>query len=1157
MSADAAKKVTFTLDQGAAIEPTGNFWVSASAGTGKTQVLTARVLRLLLEEEVRPENILCVTYTKAGAAEMAQRIFKTLASWVALPDADLFGALHGGLNVTDARQKMARARTLFARVLEARGGLKIQTLHSFCQSLLTRFPLEAGIAPGFSTLEEQRETELQAQALDSEIVRAFAVQDKGFLADIDYLAVRATDEGLRKMLRELIAAFAKPGQFMPTRRESFRPHVRRLLGLPTEGDAESWLVAHIRSKSVDMARLQHVCRIWGKGMVTNQKLAASLQRWLDQPTAKNIDALAEAFLTQAGTPRSDKSLGDADAQKFDPAIKETALAAQQEVVALVETVRKFGIAELAATALRVSWLVLQTVTQTKDALGLVSFNDLIGKVAELLTSGAGDWVRYRLDDQITHVLVDEAQDTNAAQWQILSALTEEYFAGRGAQPKHRSIFVVGDFKQSIFRFQGADPQTFIAEERRLEARVKSSDEHFEGLPLKVSFRSAPAIIDFVNAAIPALGPDQLGAGAAFDLHEANRAGHGGQVTLWPLTPADKTGIDEDDLHAELERPWEDKAERVTAQRIARQIHAWLDPHAPHHIGGQPVRPADIMVLVQSRGLLAPSLVSNLKALGVPVAGADRMILGKQIVVQDLLSAARFALQPEDDLTLACLLKSPFFNFDEKQLYALAFGREKQSLWSRLRDDPLLADCAARLNHLLMLADAAQPFDFLSTLLEQKILGRATGRAQLLARLGSDVDEPIVMLLEAALAFERDHAPSLQAFVSWMESDDTEVKRDPDAPRNEVRVLTVHGAKGLEAKIVILADSHRPPKMPKNFTTIGDGASALPILYGNKENAIGEVADALMTAEAEIFRDYWRLFYVAITRPRDALYLTGWEMGTKKSDAVVTENPAKAKKEPVLTWHRVAANVLGDLNAEQAPHEIWEESLSFTLSRTVDADKPPAPAAAPVAAAVPAWALMPAPPEPIPPRPLTPSQLGGEDMLVADPPLARNLLARARGTALHRLLELLPEVDQARRPALGARLLAQTDLPAQEHDGMIAQVLAVLSDPAFTAVFGQGSLAEVPVTAVLGSAVLSGQIDRLAVTATQVLIVDYKTSAAPPETPDRVPLAHLRQMAAYTHALRQIYPGREIVAALLWTATPRLMPLPPGILADAAASFALA
>jgi ATP-dependent helicase/nuclease subunit A len=1090
-----------------------------------------------LLDDVPPEQILCVTFTKAAAAEMSQRILHQLASWVSMPDMELQQLLRSSLAVQDAAGAMTRARTLFARTLDTRGGLKIQTLHSFCQSLLTRFPLESGIAPGFATLDDRTEAHLQTEALDSEIARAFGQHDQQFISDLDYLSIRADDDRLLKTIRKFTDALSKADPGAQLTIAGVEPRVRNALGLPLSGDSQDAFQNMLQSGTLDTDNLRHIAKIWLQGSKRVQGHANHLNTWLKAPALDHLEDLRTAFFTD-DKPRADSHSTDKSTALLDPDLLVKIGLAQSQIETLVKQLRLYDVAAQTTAALRIALAVLHSIQSAKNALGLVSFNDLIGQVASLLGGSGSDWVRYKLDDQIAHVLVDEAQDTNANQWAILSALTDDFFSGAGAQRQHRSVFVVGDYKQSIFRFQGADPKTYLAEQPKLRQRVENGQQAFLSLDLDISFRSSPAIIDFVNQAITTLGIEKLGSTESIEQHKSHRAGSGGQVTLWPLTPRSKTDIDPEDLQAELDREWEEKPERLTASRIAHQISRWLASDSPERLRGRQIMPQDIMVLVRTRGTIAQALVSDLKTLGVPVAGADRMKLSKQLAVQDLMCSARFCLLPEDDLTLAGLLKSPFFSWSEDQLFDLAHQRPpRQSLWAALQTSemPMAKTTAEKLRGLLAESDIVMPFQFFSHILE-----RDGGRAALFARLGAEVDDPITAFLDEALAFEQEQAPSLQAFISWMDmnADDHELKRDPDAPRNEVRVMTVHGAKGLEAPIIILADSNQISTKPETVTMLDTNGSILPIWVAKKALQVDLVQQAAEKEQLESLHDYWRLFYVAITRAADRLYFAGWE---------------RRDKSTVLSWFEIAANTLDSLENVQSDAVHWPGGRHFILPSTQHQDV----ASGQVheaAVVVPEWALTRAPHEPVPPRPLTPSQLGGEELVAFDSPREAQSIARIRGTILHRLFELLPQIDVADRYQAAQSILRHASLPEEEWDALLAEVDTVLQTPAFASVFAPESLAEVPVTALIGERVLSGQIDRLAVTESEVLIVDYKSTARPPKTADLVSSLYVRQMAAYRATLRQIYPAHRIVCALLWTTTPYLMSLPDTLLDEAAASF---
>ncbi len=1156
---------TFTPAQGPAIEPDAGVWVTASAGTGKTYVLVARVLRLLLDG-ASPDSILCVTYTRAATAEMATRIFTRLAAFIRASDADLAQELRrlGVKPVPDAAL-LAHARTLFARTLEAPGGLKIQTIHSFCQSLLGRFPLEADLAPGFGTLSDRTADGLARLAMDSDIALAYQQRDLGFLADFARLAVDLDAAKLHSQLAGLAHALSQvPGAPVHTP-AAISARVLRALGLPLDATADTVLARHTQHLGLETPHLRDIADAWARGGVQISARAQHISRWLENPVPDNVASLYKAFLTAKFELRKASTLTDKQATRFDPDTGEKAVLSADAVLALKADLDVLEMAHSCAAILRVAWRIADTVNASKQNLGLVSFDDLIARTVALLASGSGDWVRYKLDAKINHVLVDEAQDTNAAQWTILKALTEEFFSGASAREANRSIFAVGDFKQAIYRFQGSDPATFLAARDYFAAQSAAAEKIFIPLPLATSFRSAPAIIDFVNQAMAALPPAALGPGADIDTHTTDRAGAGGEIIVWPCVETGGTDDDDDaddddadvsDSARELNAVRPPSPERVTAQRIAQQIRAWTAPGSPARLRGRAIVPGDIMVLVQQRRGFAKALVADLKALGVAVAGIDRLKLVDQIAVQDLLACARFVLLPDDDLTLACLLKSPLLGWSDDALDRLARPRSVgQSLWSALRDstDAVAQAAIDWLLALLAAADLAPPYDFFANLYY------GGGRAKLFARLGSEIDDPVSLLLDLALQFEAEHVPSLQAFVAWMEADTDDLKREAETSRNEVRIMTVHGAKGLQARIVILADAHAPPSDRQDILWAGADAQAMPIWMARKISGISAIDAARAEASAKAYEDYWRLFYVAITRAEDQLCVAGWV-------------PARAKALPIPSWHAVADTAVRALGGENVTDGHWGTLLRYHQSSTQHPEPvAPSPPAAPQhrplhGAAIPSWATSMAPFEPVPPRPLSPSDIGPSDIgpsdigpgEIGDPTDdagdapetgAAAAAARARGQAIHRLLELLPALPAPQRAAAAGRWAATWARTcggtADQGHAVADQACSVLA--AHAPLFGPEGLAEVPITATLGTRVLSGRIDRLVVLDDAVWIIDYKTSTRVPTTPEAVAPAVLRQIAAYRAAVQEIYPAHRLHCALLWTHVPALMVLPDAVL----------
>ncbi|MGN6376679.1 MAG: UvrD-helicase domain-containing protein, partial [Sphingomonas sp.] len=791
--------------------------------------------------------------------------------------------------------------------------------------------------------------------------------------------------------------------------------------------------------------------------------------------------------------------------------------------------------DLLAEALSVGRDYAAAYAQAKRRLGAVDFDDLIDWTRELLKQpGIGDWVRYKLDQTTEHILIDEAQDTNLSQWQIIDALAEEFFVGEGARGGAvRTLFTVGDFKQAIFGFQGTDPLYFRWAERRFEQKALDAFDResgegtaFNRLSLTHSFRSTRPVLEFVDAAIEAIGEPGLGAIGDLQVHASEVPGPG-RVTLWPpVTAAD--GADEED-----EEGWIGDATRLLATRIAEEVRRWIEGGAMLESQGRPIRPEDVMILVKRRGELASLLVARLYAEGVPVAGVDRLRLNAPLAVQDLLAAIRFVLQPDDDLSLAGLLVSPLIGWSQEELMAAAAPERQGSLWRHLRATQP-RDRLAALDAMLARADLSTPYQFLEELLS----GPLDGRRKLIQRLGAEARDPIEELLNAALDFETLASPSLQLFLDWFDRGDVEIVRDPSAPLDAVRVMTAHGAKGLQAPVVILADATVDPgAAPRGILTwpAGEDGPQLPIFRPRAAERGGPLDEVLVQSDVRELEEHWRLFYVAATRAEEQLVIAG-ALGPR-AKGVPPETSWYAAADRALTALGVATN-------EGGPRRFAGRHPAAPVTagtRKPIAAEPPAP--------LPAWTRRPAPIEARPPRPLAPSALGGDD--VADPPPSEAMRAAAeRGRLIHALFERLPPVAAAERQAAADRWLAGPGgvVDAAERATITRTVLEVIDDPAHAELFGPAALAEAPVAAVVADGiVVSGTIDRLLVDGDRVQLVDFKTGRRAPATLDAVPAYHLRQMSAYAAALRVIFPGRRIEAALLYTATGRLFALPDALL----------
>jgi ATP-dependent helicase/nuclease subunit A len=1122
-----------------ASDPQVHAAVSASAGTGKTQVLTSRVLRLLLQW-ARPESILCLTFTKAAAAEMANRIGAQLAAWVRLKDSDIAADLIN-LGESPDPETIRRARQLFAKVLDCPGGLKIQTIHAFAQSLLASFPAEAEVSPGFEPIEGRAEQELVRRTLADLVADSEASGDTQLIADIQCLSRRFGEQCAVDYLRacasrhEALASLGAP--------ESIEARIQAVMGLP-EQSIDEYLAERCGDDGFDCDLLRSIAeanRKWGKA--TGAEVVERVERWLTmEPVARAaaLPELASIVFTGKGDLRKVYA-GQRDADPDYDRHVERLAEAVGELIAIQTGARLAG--EM-ASGLRAGQAFAAAYTRAKRGAGVADFDDLIDWTRRLLaTPGMGEWVRYKLDRQIDHILVDEAQDTNAAQWEIIDQLVEEFFTGASeADARWRTLFTVGDFKQAIYGFQGTDPQEFerarrkyreLAESlREAEQTIEVAEERareFRDVSIDASFRSAQPILDVVDEVIRGLGHTEIGLPEAPARHVAHHSSRPGLVELWPPFAAEQSEDDAD----EGEERWVDVRDRLYAEELASRIAELIDQAPVLGSTERPLTPGDILVLVRSRGELASLVVARLFGKGVPVAGVDRLHLHEPLAVQDLLAAVRFVVQPNDDLSLANLLVSPLVGWDQDRLRELAYGRES-SLWRELRrragEGDIFRTAHEALSELLRIADFTTPSRFLETILT----GPMQGRRKLYSRLGMASRDAIDELMNSAIEFERSEIGSLDRFLAWFSRGEVDVQRDAAAPANEVRVMTVHGAKGLQAPVVILADATADPaKLGRTPLTLDfpvDGALA-PLLRPKKDERMTPFAELIEREERRDLQEHWRLLYVALTRAADRLIVSG-----------VAPKPRKdgSDARPENCWHRAVQMGLMALGA--APVESdGRVTLTHGSNRQMKARARKSVALAKIE--VPEWAVAPAPPEARPPRPLAPSAMA-EDREAAPPPSPQMKAAAERGTLIHALLERLPPLAPDKRREAALRWLEQSAgiADAQAREEIAETVCGILSEARFAALFGPGSLAEAPIAATLPDGrVIAGTVDRILIEPKRIVVVDYKTGRAPDRSDD-IPEAHRLQMDAYAQALRMIFPEREVEAALLYTANARFFPV---------------
>ncbi|HVV93085.1 MAG TPA: double-strand break repair helicase AddA [Hyphomicrobiales bacterium] len=1096
-----------------ASDPAASAWVAANAGSGKTTVLARRVVRLLLAGAA-PGRILCITFTKAAAANMANKVFDTLARWTRFDDDELRRAIAEVEGREPGGALLVRARRLFAEALETPGGLKVLTIHALCDRVLHQFPFEANVPVGFAALDERAADELMAEAQASVLAEAAERPDGALGRALATLVIDCSDMAIRDGLREAVAErallrrLAAGGDLADIGRR-----LSAALGIGADDDVDA-LDAEVLGGAIPEARWPELAS-WLPNH--SGKCLAEAEATADPTTKRAL--YIETFFTAGGTGALRAPPTDA-ARKRRPDLAALVDAERDRLPPLLDRRKAAACRDRSLALMRLAEAVRRRYEAAKARRGALDFADLIERTRALLGRSDAAWVLYKLDGGLDHVLVDEAQDTSPEQWDIVRRLTAEFVAGAGARPGQRTVFAVGDEKQSIFSFQGAAPAEFAETRRRYAADFAALGADFHALDLTQSFRSTAPVLDAVDrvfsreAAYSGLSSDRVAT-----VHQPARQDGGGSVVQWEVTTVPWTQKPARAWDLPVDVGGAGQPVHVLAERIAKEVRSWLDGS-----GALKADPGDVLILVRTRGTLFDAILKALKGADVPVAGADRLDVTAHIAVRDLLALADVLLLPDDDLALAAVLKSPLFGFDDGDLIRLAPHR-RFSLWKALAqagtEEPRYEAAAARLVRWAAEAPRTSPFDFFA-----RLLGAEGGRRAFRGRLGGEVDDPLDEFLRLALDFAGTATPSLSGFVLWMRAAPAVIKRDLDVAPAAVRVMTVHGAKGLEAPIVVLADLGAPDNGrhdPKVFHLREASAPPMaPDLLAFASVVAADpaaLAQARTDARARALDEHRRLLYVALTRARDHLIVAGHGRNTKNGGPNV----------PPLSWYGLVRDGLQG-------HEVLPPA----------APVPPTAPELPLAGiSPPPWLGRPLAVEPGLAR-LRPSDHAPRDRRQR---LARpgGEEGRQRGLLIHLLLQKLPDRPPAEREAFGLALLARDggDWPADRRGELIAEALALMARPDLAAVFTAGGMSEV---ALAGRIVgpdgmpfrVSGRLDRLVDDGTTLHLVDFKTDRP---VPAAVPDAYRRQLALYARLLTAAWPGRAVRASLLWTATGQLVDLP--------------
>lgn len=1168
MPHDAVQKIVeqATFLQNKASDPRSHVWVGASAGTGKTKVLTDRVLRLMLPAKdhvaTDPTRILCITFTKAAAAEMASRIQSILSDWVALDDALLRKKIEALTSEKASDDILKQARQLFARVVDEGSRMKIMTIHGFCESVLKRFPLEAGLSPDFELIDERQSREMLQEVIDQLFsYQAQELDNKELNEAIAFLSTHLDENGFKDLMSRVVAD-----------RSDFSHFIKETGGLSEAINAVyrynkfdnifvlEQEICDIFVRSCDWSRLRKCAEILISGGKTEQGLGYDLlNACKNQQDGLNPFSMLQAvFLT-----KQEKRRASLFAKKNTETFPDDADFFERvcdDFMQCLENVKRLKQAQATKALLVIGYVIIQGYEAQKKIHSYLDFDDLIMKTSQLFSSSnQAAWVLYKLDGGIDHILIDEAQDTSPDQWSVIHAITQEFFSGESRYESFlkRTLFVVGDEKQSIYSFHKADPTKFHEMKQFFTDQIAALEEALVVVPLNTSFRSTSAVLQSVDTVFSK--PDHK-AGVTLSKEETiehfvHRQGQAGCVEVWPLAIENEEKTNGWQFPVTVIK--KQSHTQILADKIASEIALWIKNKKILPSKNRPIRPSDIMILLQKRGALMYPILRALKAQNIPVSGLDRLTVSKEIIVQDLISLAKFCLLQEDDLSLAEFLKSPFVAISEEELMSLALDRPA-SLWHSLCEKK--KDIADYLKSLKSQAKLLRPYEFFAHVLSDVCLrSQISGLSAAKARLGEEIVDPLNEFLSMAMQFEQLHVAHLQNFIEWFEMDEAEIKRESEGGNQDhVRIMTVHGSKGLQAPIVILADAARKPKKassqaesivwPKiGKSTKGAGDIKMP-LWRLKAKDEDENFSAIKTQINTLSeQEYRRLFYVAMTRASDTLIVAGSVKKEEKSES--------------LTWYNMMADALP---FERVPFiseqdkDLWQDMHKFIYETQQKLDTETEKTDAEVSIALlarehmPSWAYQSAVKEDITIRPLTPSKIEESEPVILSPLLARHEKQDQekrflRGNILHALLQFLPEITPDKRAQVARHYIEKQwpDISDKACDSWVTEIESVLNNDEFKEVFGPGSRAEVSVSGLLSGKkdfVLSGKIDRLVILEDKILIIDYKTNRPSPEDVKDVPKAYMRQMAIYKEALAKIYPEREIKTALLWTDRTKLMVL---------------
>lgn len=1216
-------------------------WVSASAGSGKTYLLTARVLNLLLSD-VEPEKILCITYTNAGASEMKERVNGKLEEWSRISDDELFKELREMIysdtkKYSDEfiRSKFEVARTLFYKVLQMSAGMKIQTIHSFCQSVLKKFPVEAGISSNFKVIDERDVAELLETAYKKVFIAmnggniGVASEEDEYFSDgvlaelkdvfnkviVDNVSY-ASFEGLRNAIIGNRREFKKFFDFCESENsedvlESVRYQLERvfLAKVDVESKDEVWnkflsenpfgnVLKEFVSTVDEYGQKDAGARAFGN----MQKMKVMYSFGDDDEGRKNKKAYLEKYATAFLTSDFSKLKSKAFLinKKMDtefPHFLDFLMKEGERVYKLMYDLSAFDDLEYTYAVCCFAYEFIRVFQMEKALKGAMDFDDMLDLVNKLFSNPSfAGWVLYKLDGGIDHLLVDESQDTSPFQWDIINSLTEEFFGEGKGEYDAKSVFVVGDKKQSIYSFQGADIHHFNMFRKKLKDRVVNRYDagKWQEISKNVSFRTSPPVLEIVNSVLEN-SEGKIGVVEADDLlekdgsinekgvaHISVNSDKAGEVILFPPLFKESDRVDKKKaLEAEWEMPYEvtekDSPSKKVAIQVADQISNMIKDKVWLGTKKKYVSASDFMVLVRKRNDFSNLLIRELFKRNIEVAGADQLSLNNYIAFDDLLGLLEFLMVKEDDLLLASVLKSPIFGFDEDDVFKLAYGRGKKSLYDCLREisceqggnvemDGLFTPEMKTFNeeyrkedivsskftraYLILekcfekFENGVSPYDFFSFILGELMVDLA-----FYERLGGEFEDFADEFIKLCLEFENStyHYLGLVGFLDWVKKSNNNVKRDLSSSSvSGVKIMTCHGSKGLEAPVVIIPSVFSDSSgggggkvdiyfADTNEDEFSHSSYKIPVLRhpfsfagANGCLVYSELKELKKDKEAEELN---RLLYVAMTRAREKLLVFGLEKNDWYDKMnIAMDSYANVSVEELDDGNKIKRIVaLGsdEFSESVCGGKVEVENTMEDVNKNIDI----------VRNQVDLSFLINDEGE------IEEEQIEMFDedsfsevhSILDDESVSASELPMKRGIVVHKMMEYVEKfkplsADKVEK-IFDEYLRSYSDLfDDAAREKFLKNVLALYDDERFNILF-ENDFASSELTLAYEEGLV--RLDKLVKRGNSVFIIDFKTDEVPPKSFEDISSKYKVQLRTYKKLVSDVYPDCKVYSALLY------------------------